>query len=102
MPKVRCREIKGFSPVVEINAGGLKFYVYKGEEDYVVDDDFCTCKSFVMNLARGRLEGCKHICSNKKVVKSLEVEREEAYDIIFSIIVYGKSSLLRYLEKEGR
>lgn len=100
MARIRCNERRGFLPVTQIDAQGLAFYVYKGSEDYVLDEDFCTCKSFIKNLAKGKRNGCKHICSNKRIVKVVEISREEAYDIITSVLIYGQSSYLRLLEKE--
>ncbi len=41
----------------------LDFFVIVGEEEYIVEDDFCTCNDFQINL-RGR-SPCAHILALK-------------------------------------
>jgi len=60
------------------------FFVVVGREEYVVDDYFCTCKDFQINL-KGR-EPCAHILA-VEVAKNVGMYDEvDAYYIDFTSI----------------
>ncbi len=99
MTEESSKESEGIIFVTEVSSDNLTIYVYKGSEDYIVSDNFCMCKSFMMNLAKGEV-GCKHTRAKKKVVKRLRVSRLELYDIVTAILFYGHSNLLRKLESD--
>ena len=100
-----CRERRGHSsevlPVILLKSGDLEVMVYKSVNgDYIVDDIFCTCKSFTFNLARGLRKPCKHMCAKKRVLRTLHVDKDDLYEIVISILIHGRSNLLRMLERE--
>ena len=53
------------------------FFVVKGREEYVVDDDFCTCKDFQIRLRCER--PCAHIIAVAVAKKSGIYERVDRY-----------------------
>ncbi len=57
------------------------FYVVVGREEYVVDEDFCTCKDFQINLRSKGL--CTHIIA-VRIAKALGlVDKIDAYYVDF-------------------
>jgi len=88
-------------PVILLRSNSLEIMIYKSPHgDYIVDDTFCTCKSFAMSLAKRTRRPCKHMCATKKVVKAINLDIDDLYEIVMNILVYGYSNLLRILEKE--
>ena len=102
-----CHEIRSrvseVLPVILLKSGNLEIMIYKStNEDYIVDDTFCTCKSFTLNLARGLRRPCKHMCAKKKVLKTIYVDKDDLYEIVINILLHGRSNLLRMLERTMR
>jgi hypothetical protein len=73
--------------VIEVVCGPLKFYIYRSEGgDYIVDDDVCTCKSFIGELAKG-LFPCKHVCSERHAVRKLVLDLTDCSILITSLVL---------------
>ncbi len=84
---------------MKIESKGLpSFYVYRGERgDYLVNDDVCTCKSFLVKVRK--YEPCKHICSKKfaPADRVFSVDLDEYTDILISLIYSNRSLVLNLL-----
>lgn len=73
---------KAFRYIVERRVKKYRdFFVVVGREEYIVDEDFCTCKDFQINL---KCEGlCAHILA-VKIAKRLNVyDYIDAYYVDF-------------------
>ncbi len=91
--------------VIRVSVGGRSFTFFKGSDrDYfIVRRFFCTCKDFEFNVAlRRRRPACYHlvateVAERKGAVKELRLSTDEFYDIIYELILDGKSNTLRKL-----
>ncbi len=103
--KFRCRVGKTTLPVTKVSSEGLPdLLIYRSERgDYLVGDDVCTCKSFLIKVRN--LEPCKHICAEKFAPEDrhFEVDVDDYINIILSIVHGGRSSTLSLLiaSREG-
>ncbi len=91
--------------VVRVNVGGRSFTFFKGRDrDYfIVRRSFCTCKDFEFNVVlRRRRPACYHlvateVAEREGTVRELRLSADEFYDIIYELILDGKSNTLRKL-----
>ncbi len=91
--------------VVRVNVGGRSFTLFKGRDrDYfIVRRYFCTCKDFEFNVVlRRKRPACYHlvateVAEREGTVRELRLSADEFYDIIYELILDGKSNTLRKL-----
>ncbi len=102
--KERCPSVTTTLPVVKVESEGLPpFYVYRSEKgDYLVGDDVCTCKSFLIKIRE--LKPCKHICSRKFAPKdrTITVDLDDYTDILLSLVYEDRSLVLSLLIAKHR
>lgn len=59
-----------------IPSGAVRWVVVGKNRDYIVSDDFCSCKSFLLHLG----EPCKHIFEMKEARKNRSYD---AFELTF-------------------
>ena len=99
--KVAIRERR----VVRVNVEGRSFTFFKGRDrDYfIVRRYFCTCKDFEFNVVlRRKRPACYHlvateVAEREGTVRELRLSTDELYDIMYELILDGKSNTLRKL-----
>ncbi len=91
--------------VVRVSVKDRSFTFFKGRDrDYfIVRGLFCTCKDFEFNVVlRRRRPACYHlvateVAERKGTVKELQLSIDEFYDIVYELVLEGKSNTLRRL-----
>lgn len=99
--KVAIRERR----VVKVSVGGRSFTFFKGRDrDYfIVGRFFCSCKDFEFNVVlRRRRPACYHLIATEVAerigaVRELRLGADEFYDVVYELILDGKSNTLRKL-----
>ncbi len=74
--------------------------VYRGPHgDYIVDDDYCTCKAFLRTLDTGNVEPCKHICAEKRVtpIHTYVLDNVDFDMLLLSLLFHERSITLNLL-----
>jgi len=93
--------------VVKVNVNGKDFTFFKGRDrDYLlIRRLFCTCKDFEFNVVlRRKRPACYHLIATevaerggRNVVRELQLSVDEFYDIVYELVLDGKSNTLRKL-----
>lgn len=91
--------------IVRAHVNGRDFTFFKGKDrDYfLVRRLFCTCKDFEFNVVlRRKKPACYHliateVAEREGTVKELQLSTGEFYDIMYELILNGRSNTLRKL-----
>lgn len=91
--------------VMRVSVRGRNFTFFKGRDrDYFIVRRFlCTCKDFEFNVVlRRRRPACYHLVATEiaermGTVRELRLSTDEFYDIVYELILDGKSNTLRKL-----
>jgi len=91
--------------VVKAHVNGRDFTFFKGKDrDYfLIRRLFCTCKDFEFNVVLRRKKlACYHliateVAERESAIKELRLSADEFYDIMYEIVLNGRSNILRKL-----